>query len=643
MSDETPMDETQDVTEEVEGTKISRGTKTLLVATALGVCLFVAALVGLVYIVASNETPEVLDESVLYVALSGPLADAPQQPGLFDEAGDMAPLPTEIAQSIRRAADDDRVTSLLIELEAPAAGWATWQELRSALVAYRESGKPCVVWSDLYATGSYYFASACDTVLLAPSGITQINGLSIDITYYSELFEKIGVEAEFVHVGEFKSAVEPYERTTPSESAAEAYEGLVDALYGEFVSGVASSRGMTVSEFKEVVDAFPMSPQRAKSMGLIDGIAYRDGLYSRIGQAGTEGFLAALEAPITRDEMEDETEMYTDIEEYVAEQRMVGDSADTKIAVIYAEGQIMTGAGSAGLFGGSDLTDGEFEDWMWEARNDDAVKAVVLRVNSPGGSGLASDMMLRQVEITQALGIPVVVSMGDYAASGGYYISCSSDWIVAQPTTLTGSIGVFAGKFNLAGVFEKLGLGHHHFYRGATSSDFALAKPFSEQGKAAFQSYVDDFYQVFIGHVAKGRGLSLDEVDNVGQGRVWTGAQALERGLVDELGGLDVAVAKAVELAELDEYQVVVLPRQKTLMELLLEDFSQSSMSFLTLLDAEVPVGALERPIMDLLKLEAMLAGNGIAALIPGQLVISDGSRPALVSEVGVELIGGSR
>ncbi|MBT3222938.1 MAG: signal peptide peptidase SppA, partial [Proteobacteria bacterium] len=269
------------------------------------------------------------------------------------------------------------------------------------------------------------------------------------------------------------------------------------------------------------------------------------------------------------------------------------------------------------------LADKPFARWMKEVRDDDAVKAVVLRIDSPGGSGMASDMMWHEVKLTQAAGKKVVVSMGDLAASGGYFIAAPSDWIVAQPSTLTGSIGVFGGKLNLAGTYEKIGLTQALFKRGEQADLLSGSHPFSEEGRATMQAFLDDFYRVFVGKVMEGRGMTYDEVHAVAQGRVWTGEQALERKLVDELGGLDVALAKAAEFCELDEYGIVRLPRPKTFVELLMEDLAEVKAQQVKIQQVELNLGL---PIdadalAELLLLQRILE-DGPAAIVPGHLTI---------------------
>jgi protease-4 len=256
---------------------------------------------------------------------------------------------------------------------------------------------------------------------------------------------------------------------------------------------------------------------------------------------------------------------------------------------------------------------------MLEARRNEEVKAVVVRVNSPGGSGLASDMMWREMELTKAAGKPVVISMGNLAASGGYFLAAPADWIVAQPSTLTGSIGVFGGKIDISGTDEWTGLSSYSYKRGAHSDLFSSRAGFNEDSRVVFQSYLDNFYKVFVGKVSSGRGLPYEAVHEIAQGRVWTGRQALEHKLVDELGGLDVAIAKAAELASISDYGLDRIPKQKDFMELLLEDLTKTKT-----VEVALPASVKQAlvPAEELLILEAILNSGDVAAMLPGRLTI---------------------
>jgi protease-4 len=599
--------------------RTTRVTQVLLAITVLGLMVFVGSIGLTVYFFTRADRGDVSEGSFLLVRLSGPIPDAPVRGGLFLDPEDFPPVAGEVAQAIRKAADDERIDGVYLRLDNPEAGFGTYQELRDALGHLRQAGKPCLAYSELYTSGTYYLASACDKVVIAPSGISLVSGLSISLTYYAETFEKIGVEAEYEHVGEFKSAVEPYERTGPSEAATEMYEALLDSLYDQMVAGIAEGRGKTPEEVRSLIDALDLTPEAAVEQGLFDAMAFPDGVVATLPQLGDETWaeeVAKIHEPLDDEELD---KRFTPLGEYVKELRAEQRKAKKKVAVIHAEGEIMSGDDDGGLFGEMVLADGRFRRWIRHARENEDVVAVVLRVNSPGGSGLASDMMWHEVERLKAAEKPVVVSMGDYAASGGYYIACNADYIVAQPATLTGSIGVMGGKFNVAGTFEKVGLHTALFKRGELADLLSPTTGFSEEGRETFREYLENYYGGFVTKVAEGRGMEYAAVDSVAQGRVWTGEQALGHKLVDQLGGLDVAVAKAAELGGVEEYGILRLPEQRSFFDLLMEDLAQARSPKLTL-EIEPPVPGAEEALREVLLVTEMASDNGVLLYLPGNL-----------------------
>ncbi len=599
--------------------RTSAVTYVLLALTALGMLVFIGS-VGLTwYLFTLGSRAMVTDESWLHVKLEGIVPDAPVQGGLLMQPDEAPPLISEISAALRKAGTDDRIEGVLLRLDNPMLGWAGAQEIRDALFDLREEGKPCVVYSEMYTSGTYYLASACDKVVLAPSGLSMVSGLALSVTYYRDAFDHLGIEPEFVHAGEFKSGVEPYVRNGPSPAAEEAYNDLADQVYEQMVAGIAEGRDMPAEQVRTYIDGMRLNPEVALERGLVDALAFPDAVGKSLGRVGEEDWHE--EVGRLHEEWDDDRlrDRFTSLREYVKEIRAANQRRGDRIAVIHADGPIQSGDAQPSLFGGAVLTDGAFRQWMREARTDDRVKAVVVRVNSPGGSGLASDMMWHEVERTKAEGKPVVVSMGDYAASGGYFISANADWIVTQPATLTGSIGVLGGKFNVEGTFDKIGVSQTRYKRGELSDLLSLTTPFSEEGREAFRDYLDGFYELFVQKVADGRGMSYEEAEAVSGGRVWTGTQAVDNGLADELGGLDQAIAKAAELAEVDTWSLRRLPEQKGLFELLLADLSRSSaaprveVSFLP----EIP--GTQAAVEELVLLSEMLADGGALTYLPGQ------------------------
>jgi len=597
-------------------------TRILMAITAVGALVFAGSIGTVMYMVNFEDAGEVKEESFLRVKLSGSITDAPMQGGFFLEPDSFPPIVTEISGAIRKAATDERIEGLYLELDGPAVGYGSLQEIRTAIDEFRASGKPSVAYSESYGNGSYYLASGCDKVVLAPSGVNTVFGIAASITYYAGTFEKLGVEAEFKHVGDFKSAVEPYERTGPSEPAQEALDYMLDSLYDQLVQGIADGRGVKPKKIRNLIDRPAMSPMDALERGMVDALAFPDAVRTRVHLSQEDGWADSLNEPID-EELEDALEdRFTSLSEYVKGLNADHSSFDDQVAVIYGEGAIVSGSGDGGLFGGAGvIADKAFNELVREARDNDEVKAVVLRVSSPGGSGLASDMMWREIVKTRDSGKPVVVSMGDYAASGGYFISAPADWIVSQPATITGSIGVFGGKFNMVGLYDKVGMTLHTTKRGNEADLFSATAHFSEEGGAAYQRFLDDFYKVFVNKVVEGRGMEFEAVHQIAQGRVWTGEQALERGLVDQLGGLEEAIAKAAELAELEEYGVTRLPEQKDFIELLMEDLAEVNTTPVVKIDLGIP-GVVGDELTEIFLLEEILADGGVAALLPGNLTV---------------------
>lgn len=593
--------------------RATRTTRVLMALTVLGGVTFLGATAAVVWMVQDLQEAKVEDDSFLEVHLQGALRDAPEQGGFLLDPAEAPPTVTEIARAIRKAGDDERIRGLYLDLDDPSAGWASIGEIRSAIDAFQAKGKPCVAYSESYDTKGYWLASTCDDVLLAPGGLALVNGVALSITYYAGTLEKVGAVGDFEHVGDFKSAVEPFQRTGPSEPASEAVNYLLDGIWAEVVAGIAEGRGVSEAQVQAWVDGPTLAPGAARAAGFVDGLAYRDAVRSSLPRYGEEGWVRSLDE-VDREPTGDDAPTFTSLDAYVDTLRASDEANKARIALVCAEGQIVSGSADGGFFGGDGLlADKTFRSWMQEIREDDDIHAVVLRVNSPGGSGLAADMMWREIQLTRAAGKPVVVSMGDYAASGGYYIAAPADWVVAQPGTLTGSIGVFGGKLALAGMWEKLGMTEFTYRRGMQSDLFTASAPFTEGGRVAFRSFLQDFYDRFLDVVADGRGMERDAAHAVAQGRVWTGRQAKERGLVDEIGGIDVALAKAAELGDLEAYGVSTFPASKTLWDQLAEDLEVEALQP----RLEIP-GVDSGAMADLVRLERVLSDSGVAALLPG-------------------------
>lgn len=555
-----------------------------------GFFIFLSVVVGVALLIDVEPPSLTADSGWLHVKVTGNIVDTPGVSNSFSDPSDLPPLTTELTRAIREAANDENVEGLYLEVRPSGMGWAQLQEMRDAILAFQEGGKPCVAFADGFSNKEYYLASACAELHAPPTAITLVTGLAVTRSYYGEAFEKYGVSSNFEHVGDFKSAVEPYERTGPSDAAAEATGAMLDSLYGQLVAGIAEGRGVTTDRALAWLEDPPLTAKDALELGMLDELSYHSQVAERF---------------------EDTLSM----KKYVSKRRRDWKSG-TKVAVIHAEGTIIGGSSQQDLFGSSYIGDRTVVEQLEEVLEDDEIKAVVLRVNSPGGSGSASDNMWHAIERVKE-SKPVVASMGDYAASGGYYISMGTNYIFAEPGTLTGSIGVFGGKLNFAGVYQELGVSLHTTQRGRYANLLSSTSDFDEEERAKFRTFLSGFYDTFVSKAAQGRGMSEEALHEVAQGRVWTGEQALERDLVDELGGLDAAIAKAAELAEIEgDVRVVRLPERKTLIDQILEELADPGA------DASVAI-ALPDELAGLLatgeRLQRVL-DDGVAAMLPGEL-----------------------
>jgi protease-4 len=571
---------------------------------------------------------DVEDGSVLVVGLGGEFPEQPDAESPLPGLGTARLSMIEVDSAFRKAAVDDRSERVLIRVQPLAVGYAKVQELRDILSTFSaDSGKKTTCWMEQASNKEYYLATACDEIYMAPEGFFLVNGLHLGVTFYKGALDKLGVEAEFTRAGKYKSAIEPMTSTEMSEPFRQMMNEMADSLFGSFVSAIASARDLDEETVRALIDDPPLTAGSAWKSGLIDGLFYRDQLMAHLAGETVASYdpyalprrtmsddddsaepVDAVTSESTPDASADDDDSAPAVAEAAgdAEEAEAGDGPkkpsllklsdyDTtpkslglgdgpEIAIIYCEGSITGGSSSPGRSMGSTT----IARAIRKARNNSDTKAIVLRVNSPGGSGLASDLIHREVELAQTEnGLPVVVSMSDYAASGGYYIAMGADAIVAQPSTLTGSIGVFAGKYNLGSLYEKLGLKTESIKRGEMSDIFAANKSLGEDGQAKLSEFVDEFYDVFIAKVGMGRDMTPDEVHELAQGRVWTGEQAKAIGLVDELGSFRTALRLAKEKADIEgEVSLALYPRQPTFLEQLLgEDISGASLKLSAALD----------------------------------------------------------
>ncbi len=443
----------------------------------------------------------------------------------------------EITGAIRTAAGDDDVRALVLHVGDVEWGWGRIAEMREALAAFRAAGKPVYVCLEGGTDASYLLASRADRIAMPPTTTLYLDGLTMSAVFLKGTYDKLGITPNFAHVGQFKSAVEQYTRTDLSPPARLALESLLDDQYALLVDSLAAARGMTPSAMRSRIDEGPFTAAGARAGGLVDTLLDEVGLDSLAIGTGARA-------------------LGTQSLERYADGNAEGEGAPDQIALIPAGGTIVPGRSRDTGWSGPDLGSGTLIGALREAREKRSVRAIVLRIDSPGGSGEASDDVWQEIRRTRRVK-PVVVSMSNLAASGGYYIACGADAIVAEPGTITGSIGVFGGKLNLLGLYRKLGLNVQSLSRGRHAEMMSPYRDFSPEEAARFQAQLEAFYRVFVGRVSDGRAMPAAQVDSLGQGRVWSGGAARRFGLVDTLGGLRLALDVAKRRAHLDPGQAV--------------------------------------------------------------------------------------
>ncbi len=475
--------------------------------------------------------------------------------GLFEESVGL----DDILHAIAVAKDDDRISGISVRNQFVMAGWSQVKAIRDALRDFRESGKFVYAYADLYMQKDYFLASVADSVFVNPVGNLDFRGLSAEVLFFKELQEKTGVKMEVIRHGKYKSAVEPFLQDEMSEENRTQIRELLGSLWTSIVEDISEDRDLSKDDLNAIADSLGgRTPARALRSGLVDGTLYLDQYEARIKNA--------LEID------EDRDINYVELSDYIKEARKKSlYKGSDRIAVIYAQGEILYGEGGPNFIG-----QGLINKALVRAREDDKVKAVVLRVNSPGGSALTSDLIWREVELTRKEK-PVVVSMGDIAASGGYYIAAGADKILAEPTTITGSIGVFGTIPNISELAKDIGINAEQVQTNKYSTEYSLFEPMSPEFRGFITESIENTYQTFLQRVAEGRNISLQRADSLAQGRVWSGAEALKLGLVDQLGGLDDAIAEAAELADISSFSVRRYPRYKSNFEMLMEDLSGAS------------------------------------------------------------------
>lgn len=516
---------------------MSRTAKTLLIVGGILFVFIAIVAIGTALFLELRSAPSVANNSVLVMRLSGEMPDyfaEDETAAIFGVAQPQSMV--SFMSSMRNAKTDSRIDAIMLDIDFPNLGWGKADEIRDTIADFRKSGKPIYAYMEIGTNKEYYIASACDKIFLPPSGDLYVNGLAANIMFYKGTLDKIGVEMEVVQIGKYKNAPDGYTRKDMSEGHREVMNAILDDHYNRLVAAVADSRKKSADDVKAIIDNAPYSAVAAQQQGLIDGAMYRDEVDAELKKQLGYGENKKLTKVAGRDYRESIKDSFSS-------------GRDADVAVIFASGPINIGRSGNGGWEGDAVGSDTVVRAVNDAAADDSIKAIVLRVDSPGGSALASDLMWHALENAKAKK-PIVVSMSDVAASGGYYIACNANKIVAQPSTLTGSIGVFMGKPVTKGLYDWAGITSETIKRGKNSGLFDTSVKWTPEEKAKIEESARKiYYDDFIPKVAKGRNKTVEQIDAVGQGHVWTGAQAKENGLIDEFGGFERAIELAKELA----------------------------------------------------------------------------------------------
>ncbi len=517
---------------------------------------------------------------------------------LFSEKADVGL--SDIINAIAEAKNDDKIKGISILNNVSSLGMAQSKALRDALEDFKKSGKFIVSYADVYSQKDYYLNSVSDTIYLNPVGELDFKGLSSEIMFFKDLQDKSGIKMEVIRHGKYKSAVEPFLENKMSDANREQMSGLLNSVWSSMLVEISKSRNISVEKLNQIADSLlARTPEMAKSAKLIDKIAYEDEYHNAIRKAlKTE---------------KDEDYNSVGIQDY-AKKVMLSpkeEDAEDKIAIIYAQGEIQSGEGDVTIIG-----EGSMRRSLQEARKDENIKAIVLRIDSPGGNALTSDLIWREIENTKKVK-PVVVSMGNYAASGGYYIACNANQIYAEKNTITGSIGVFGILPNFTQLSTKIGINTEVVSTNKNAAEYSPFRPLNDDFRAYTQEGVERIYSVFVNRVAKGRKMTFEQVDAIGQGRVWSGADALKIGLVDKIGGMDDALKAAASLAKIKTYSTQSFPEyDKNFKDMFAElPFAQSKESFI-----KEEIGTENYKVVE--KIKKINARKGIQVILPYEIVI---------------------
>ncbi|MCA9005726.1 MAG: signal peptide peptidase SppA [Planctomycetaceae bacterium] len=556
---------------------------------------------------AAEKEEKPVRENWAHMVIKGSYPEGPQMPGLF---GDVTESLSKVVSRLEKAAEDKSLTGVVLHFKGTELGWAKLNELRQAIKKVRKNDKKVFAWIESGMTKDYLIASACDQIVMPESASLILLGLRAEVSFYKNLFDILDIKPDILRVGKYKSAAEPYTRTEMSDAFREEMEALLDNYFGQITSMISESRGMSAEKVEAAINGGPYMAAEAKKLGLIDHIAYEDQLPKLLTGKDSKNDVKLIKKYAKKRADTDFSGIaglikLMDLLAGIDSSQRIG--SGPRIAVIYATGAIMSGSSAQGsLLGGNVLGSDTFIKAVEKAADDDQVKAIVVRVDSPGGSALASDLMWRSLE---EAGKPIVVSMGDVAASGGYYISMGAERIFAEPGTLTGSIGVVGGKLAIEGLYKKIGITTSVISRGSNSGTFSPLTGFTESERVAVTGMLNAIYKQFTEKAAAGRKMDYDKLEALARGRVYTGEMALKLGLVDQLGTLDEAIEHARKLGKIEDgakFEKLILPRPTSPFEQLfgpVDGDTQQRQQVSRLLDSLAPGLAEQVKKMDLINL----------------------------------------
>ena len=526
-----------------------------------------------VSVLAEKEPTAEMAEKTMYVAqlvIRGDLPETGDQSGLF---GEFQPNLRQVVARLEKAANDTKVTAVVLRLQNPEIGRGKLAELRAAVHRVQAAGKRVYAQLQMATARDYMLASACDEIVIPESGSLMVTGIQAEMSFFKESLDTLGVEADLIQVGSYKGAAEPLTRTTMSDEYRAQYESLIDDLYHHLVETIAVDRKIAPQQVRQLIDQGLFTAAEAKAVGLIDQVVYDREFLAQVQSAnGADRLVLEKDYGKLKNEVDLSGPLgFMNLIQLFTGTDVKSSNRRKKIAIIYATGPIATGKSVLGMLGGQTVGSDTIVEAIQKAEDNKDVAAMVIRIDSPGGSAIGSDQIWKAIVDAEK---PIVASMGDMAASGGYYISMGCDKIVAEPETLTGSIGVIGGKMALKGLYEKIGVHVETISRGRNSGLLSSKSRFTDSERAVWVKMMQETYSQFVAKAALGRGMSPEKMESLAAGRLWTGRQAQQHGLVDLLGSLDDAVRQAKQLAGLDveeEIERLILPEPKNLLDQLME------------------------------------------------------------------------